>query len=82
MLLKDEGWTWIQISHAPLLSEEALRLHIKDYQASRKLKPNNGDSEEKLCSVVSEQLTTHLENYAYQCTKDIGLRNNREKILC
>jgi len=48
VLLRDKGWTWMQISEVLLLSEEALRNHIKDYQASKKLKPENGGSKEKL----------------------------------
>lgn len=44
VLLRDEGWTWMQISHVLLLSEEVLRLHIREYQDSKKLKPENGGS--------------------------------------
>ena len=50
VLLKDEGWTWMQIAHALLLSEEALRSQLKDYRNSKKLKPENGGSKEKLSS--------------------------------
>jgi len=71
VLLKDEGWTWMQIAHVLLLSEEALRLHLKDYQASRKLKPENGGSEEKFSSEHSKKLIEHLEKYTYLYTKDI-----------
>lgn len=39
VLLRDKGWTWMQIAEALLLSEEVLRLHLKEFQASRKLKP-------------------------------------------
>jgi hypothetical protein len=38
----------MQIAEALPLSEEVLRLHLKEFQASRKLKPENGGSEEKL----------------------------------
>ena len=37
VLLRDKGWTWMQISDALLLSEETLRLHLKEFQASKKL---------------------------------------------
>ena len=57
VILIDKGWTWMQISEALLLSEEALRPHINDYQAYRKLKPDNGGSEEK-----SENLPRNIKD--------------------
>jgi len=72
VLLKDEGWTWMQISHALLLSEEALRLHLKDYKSSKKLKPNNGGSKEKLSFEQSQKLIEHLHAHTYLYTKDIA----------
>ena len=48
VLLYDEGWTFMQISHALLLSDDAIRKHIKEYKFSKKLKTENGGSEEKL----------------------------------
>ncbi len=33
VLLRDEGWTWVQIAHVLLLSEEVLKKQIKDYQS-------------------------------------------------
>ena len=48
VLLRNKGWTWMRISEALLLSEESLRLHLKEYQFSRKLKTENGGSKEKL----------------------------------
>jgi len=32
VLLRDKGWTWMQIAEALLLSEEALRKHIQRAQ--------------------------------------------------
>lgn len=71
VLLRDEGWTWMQIAHALLLSEEILRKHVKDFQAARKLKPQNGGSKEKLSTEQSQKLINHLNNYTYLYTKDI-----------
>ena len=48
VLLRDKGWTWMQISDPLLLSQKTLRLHLKEFYASKKLKPKNGGSEEKL----------------------------------
>jgi DNA-binding NarL/FixJ family response regulator len=48
VLLYDRGWTCQDIAGALLLSDEAVRQHIQDYQATQKLKPENGGSESKL----------------------------------
>ncbi len=72
VLLRDEGWTWMQISHALLLSEEMLRKHLKDYQTSKKLKPENGGSKEKLSFEQSQKLIAHLHSHTYLYTKDIA----------
>jgi len=71
VLLRDNGWTWMQISEVLLLSEEMLRRHLKDYKLSRKLKPENGGSQEKLSLEQSEKLTSTLEEHTYLYTKDI-----------
>jgi len=71
VLLRDKGWTWMQISEALLLSEEALRLHLKEFETSRKLKPANGGSKEKLSDQQSRQLSKHLEEYTYLHAKEI-----------
>ena len=71
VLLRDKGWTWMQIAEALLLSEEILRLHLKGFQASRKLKPENGGSDEKLSLEQSKLLIEHLHQYTYLYVKDI-----------
>ena len=38
VLLYDEGWTLMQISHVLLLSDDAIRKHIKEYKDLKKLK--------------------------------------------
>ena len=63
----------MQISDALLLSEETLRLHLKEFQASKKLKPKNGGSEEKLTSKQSQQLINHLQTHTYLYVKDIAV---------
>lgn len=71
VLLRDKGWTWMQIAEALLLSEEVLRKHIQDYQISKKLKPENGGSKEKLSFEQSQKLIQHLQTHTYLYTKDI-----------
>jgi transposase len=73
VLLRDKGWTWMQIADALLLSEEILRQHLKEFQASRKLKPENGGSKEKLSSKQSKQLIDHLQKHTYLYVKDIAV---------
>jgi len=53
VLLRDKGWSWNQIAEALLLSEEAIRKHVCDCQSSKKLKPENGGSKERLSSKQS-----------------------------
>jgi len=71
VLLRDKGWTWMQISEALLLSEEVLRKHLKDYNNSKKLKPENGGSKEKLSINQNKSLISHLQTHTYLYTKDI-----------
>jgi predicted ArsR family transcriptional regulator len=48
VLLYDEGWTPKDIARVLLISDEAVRNHIDEYKASKKLKPESGGSAEKL----------------------------------
>ena len=72
VLLYDEGWSLMQISHVLLISDDAIRKHIKDYKFSKKLKPENGGSKEKLSHRQSQKLIKHLQIYTYLYTKDIA----------
>jgi len=72
VLLRDKGWTWMQIAEALLLSEEMLRKHLEDYKILKKLKPENGGSEEKLSFEQSQKLIAHLQSHTYLYTKDIA----------
>lgn len=71
VLLRDKGWTRMKIADVLLLSEEVLRLHLKEFHASRKLKPENGGSKAKLSLEQSEQLAVHLQKHTYLYVKDI-----------
>ena len=65
VLLRDKGWTWMQIAEALLFSEEILRKHLADYRTSKKLKPENGGSKEKLSFEQSQKLIAHLHSHTY-----------------
>jgi len=71
VLLYDKGWTLMQIAEALLLSDDAIRQHISEYKASRKLRPDNGGSVEKLSVKKSQLLEKHLQKHTYLYIKDI-----------
>jgi transposase len=71
VLLYDKGWACQQIADALLLSKEAVRQHIQDYQATQKLKPENGGSSSKLSAQQTETLLQHLQEHTYLFAKDI-----------
>ena len=71
ILLYDEGWTPQQIAKVLLITDQAVRNHIDDYQTSSKLKPESGGSEEKLSKQQSEKLKARLQEHTYLYIKDI-----------
>ena len=71
ILLYDSGWTPQEIAEALLISDQAIREHVREYQESHKLTPMSGGSEEKLSEEQSQKLAAHLEAYTYLYVKDI-----------
>jgi transposase len=71
VLLYDKGWSIASIAEALLLSEDAIREHIAEYKESKKLKPENGGSTQKLSIEHSNELVAHLRNHTYLYVKDI-----------
>lgn len=71
VLLYDEGWSPKDIAKVLLISDEAVRNHIDEYKASKKLKPESGGSVEKLSADQSQKLEAHLQTYTYLYVKDI-----------
>jgi transposase len=71
VLLHDKGWSPRQIAEALLITDEAVRNHIEDYQSSKKLRNNSGGSQEKLSAKQAEELETHVANHTYLYVKDI-----------
>ena len=78
VLLCDKGWSISAIAEALLLSDDAIRHHISEYQASKKLKPENGGSLSKLSLEQSQTLIEHLRMHTYLYVKDI-IRSNRKR---
>ena len=54
-----------------MITDEAVRRHIDDYQESQKLKPENGGSQSKLNAEQTKALLEHLEKHTYLYAKDI-----------
>jgi transposase len=71
VLLTDKGWSSEAIAEALLISDQAVRNHLRDYEATCKLKPESGGSDEKLSEEQSKKLLSHLENHVYLFVKDI-----------
>jgi transposase len=71
VLLFDEGWSYREIAHVLLLTDEAIRTHIQEYQSEQKLLPENGGSQSKLYAEQTQPLLAHLENHTYLYVKDI-----------
>jgi Winged helix-turn helix len=59
VLLLDKGWSYREIAEVLLLSEDAIRSHIKEYQTSHKLEPGKGGKTEKISKNQSKVLIQH-----------------------
>jgi transposase len=55
-----------------LLSEGAIKSHIKEYQLENKLIPGGGGSSEKLSKIQNKELEKHLQSHTYLYVKDIA----------
>jgi len=71
VILYDEGWSYTEIAHALLLSDEAIRKHISDFISKEKLNPENGGSEAKLEASQTQKLLAHLDEAIYTDVKEI-----------
>lgn len=69
------GWSPSEIADALLIHETTVRQHLKDYQDSKKLKPENGGSTSYLNAQETNELVTHLSentfHYSYQIVAHI-----------
>jgi transposase len=71
VLMYDDGYNYTEIAKVLLLSHEAIRKHIIDYQKANKLHTDNGGSTSKLSKAQQDELVTHLETNNYVYAKDI-----------
>lgn len=71
VLLSDEGWSPQQIAKALLISDQAVRDHVEDYQTLNKLQSVSGGSAEKLSRPQSQQLEDHLQKHTYLYVRDV-----------
>ena len=67
VLMYDDGYSYVEIAKVLLLTHEAIRKHIGDYQKASKLHTDNGGSTSKLNQTEQQELVIHLEtnNYIY-----------------
>jgi transposase len=72
IILYDDGWSLQEIAKVLLISDEAVRNHIDEYKALKKLQPASGGSVEKLSSDQASKLEAHLREHTYLYTKDIA----------
>jgi transposase len=71
VLLRDDDWTLDATAEALFISHEAVRQHLLDYEASGKLKPENGGSTGFLNEVQTAELLTHLDAHLYVKASEI-----------
>jgi len=71
VLLSDEGWSYRQIAHVLLLSEDAVQKHINDFQLLKKLHTENGGSASRLSASQAADIEKHLREHTYLHAKDI-----------
>ena len=75
VLLFNEGWDYQEIAHVLLLSDEAVKEHIREYQDSQKLRPENGGSYSKL----TEDQTLNLSLVTLNIAEGAGEYSVSEK---
>lgn len=65
VILRDDDWGLEAIAEALLISHEAVRQHLLDYDSSGKLLPENGGSSSFLDAVQTADLLAHLDANLY-----------------
>src|SRR5271156_2476448 len=65
VIWRDDGMSHAQIAALLFLSDEGVRQHLKDYEDSAKLAPENGGSASKLDAAQTVELLAHLDARLY-----------------
>ncbi|GAW87409.1 conserved hypothetical protein [Bathymodiolus platifrons methanotrophic gill symbiont] len=65
VLLSSENWSVSQISQALRKHETTILRHLRDFQKTQKLKPENGGSKSYLSSEQTDELTGYLLGITY-----------------
>jgi transposase len=71
VILHAKGWSNVDIATALLVNVDTVGDHIREYEAEKKLKPENGGSNSLLNPAQTEELISHLEVSSYVNTADI-----------
>lgn len=71
VLLASEGWSTSMISQALRIHETTVLRHLKDYEQSKKLTPENGGSSGYLSIIQTMRLIKHLTEQTYHHTNQI-----------
>jgi transposase len=71
VLLRNEGWSQIQIAQALRVRPETVHEHLNDFKKKQKLKPENGGSESYLDEQQTAVIIQHLEQKIYTKVSDI-----------
>jgi len=71
VLLRNEGWSQIQIAQALRVRPETVHEHLNDFEKKQKLKPENGGSESYLDEQQTAVIIQHLEQKIYTKVSDI-----------
>jgi transposase len=65
VVLHSQGWSNEDIATALLIHVDTVGDHIREYQAEKKLKPENGGSNSLLSHAHTTELIAHLEASSY-----------------
>ncbi|MCP4121136.1 MAG: IS630 family transposase [Bacteroidetes bacterium] len=71
VLLASEGWSASMISQALRIHETTVLRHLRDYEQSEKLRPENGGSSGYLSVTQTMALIEHLAEHTYHHTHQI-----------
>lgn len=72
VLLRDDGYSYVEISRILLKDDVSVRRYVNEYVKSHQLKPQHHGSAPKLNDTQERQLIAHLTTTTYLYVKDIA----------